>query len=71
MVNTQLIRSVIVKNGDTQALLASALGLAVSALNARIHGQVDFRRKEINLIRKRYNLSPEETMDIFFSEAVS
>lgn len=69
--NSQKIKAVIVGHGETQADLADALGIALSALNARINGHTEFRRSEINAIRARYKLSQEETMDIFFNEAVS
>lgn len=69
--NSDLLRSVIVKNGDTQTKLAEAMGLQVSALSQRINGRIDFRRNEIKFIKKRYDLSCKEIDDIFFNELVS
>jgi plasmid maintenance system antidote protein VapI len=60
-----------IKHNDTQEKLAEVLDLPVSGLNARINGKIDFRRSEINAIRRRYGLSPEETISIFFEEEVS
>lgn len=60
-----------VKNNDTQAILAEAMGLTQSALSARINGKIEFRQNEINFIRKRWGLTDQETVDIFFSEEVS
>ena len=54
-------------NGDTQSDLASVLGIAQSALSARMNGHTDFRKNEIDEIRKRYSLSAEEVQDIFFA----
>lgn len=59
------------KNKDTQEKLAEALGLQTSGLNARINGKIDFRAREICIIRDRYHLTPEETAKIFFSREAS
>lgn len=64
--NTNELKAVMKRNEDTQEKLAEALGLQVSGVSQRIRGVVEFRRSEINIIRERYNLSPEETMKIFF-----
>ena len=69
--NKPLMKAVIVKNNDTQGSLAKALDLPQSALSHRINGIVDFRLSEINCIRKRYNLTAEETVEIFFDQSVS
>jgi hypothetical protein len=69
--NGASLKSVMVKHNDTQEKLAEVLDLPVSGLNARINGKIEFRRSEINAIRRRYSLSPEETVSIFFDEEVS
>lgn len=69
--NSNLLKSVIVRNGDTQEKLAEAMGLPTSALNMRINGRIEFRRNEINFIKHRYELSSEEIDNIFFTELVS
>jgi len=69
--NTTLFKMHMVKNNDTQARLAEDMNLPTSALNMRINGKIQFRQNEINFIRKRYNLSDQETVDIFFSDEVS
>ncbi len=69
--NSNLLKSVIVRNGDTQEKLAEAMGLPTSALNMRINGRIEFRRNEINFIKQRYELSSEEIDNIFFTELVS
>ena len=47
------------------------MGLAVSALNLRINGRIEFRRNEINFIKKRYGLTSQEIDEIFFEELES
>ena len=64
--NTNELKATMKRHGDTQEKLAEALDLQVSGVNERVNGKVEFRRSEINTIRERYNLSPEETIKIFF-----
>lgn len=68
---TNELKAIMIRHNDTQEKLAKYLGLPVSGMNARINGKVEFRRSEINLIRARYELTPSETMNIFFDEVVS
>ena len=56
------------KYGDTQATLGEALGLPQSAISGRINGTIEFKKSEINLIRKRYELSDSDTILIFFTD---
>jgi transcriptional regulator with XRE-family HTH domain len=65
--NTNELKATMKRHGDTQEKLAEALDLQVSGVNERVNGKVEFRRSEINTIRERYNLSPEETIKIFFA----
>ena len=69
--NKSMMKSVIVRNNDTQEALAQALNLPQSAISNRINGKIDFRISEIQCIRKRYKLTAKETEDIFFDGAVS
>lgn len=69
--NSAMMKAAIVQNGETQTILAEAMGMAQSALNARINGKIDFRSKEIEFIRNRYHLSQDMTDLIFFENKVS
>lgn len=55
--------------GDTQQILADALGLSLSRLNAKINETdgAEFRQSEIKFFRNRWNLTPEEVDQIFFA----
>lgn len=55
------------KHGDKQADLAEALGMKQSALSSRMTGKVDFRKDEMETIRKRYELSASDMEAIFFA----
>jgi len=65
--NPGLLKSILVKHGDTQEALAAALGISLSALNAKIRGKRSFRQNEILAIKRRYGLSADEIDDIFFA----
>lgn len=65
----QLLKSHMYKRGDTQSSLASAMGLSLSRLNAKINetGGAEFTQTEISFLADRYNLSAKETMLIFLA----
>ena len=66
--DSALFKSYIIRNHDTQKLLAEALGISLSNLNAKINGKTaSFRQSEIMLIKDRYHLSAEEVDAIFFA----
>ena len=69
--NKNELKAEMKRHDDTQEKLAEALFLTVSGVNDRINGRVEFRRSEINVIRKRYNLPAEDTIRIFFTDEVS
>ena len=69
--NTMLFKIYMVKNNDTQETLGDILHLPQSAVSARINGKTQFRQDEMNVIRLRWNLSDQETVDIFFTKGVS
>ena len=70
-VNTALLKSFIIKNSETQKELAAAMGLSLSTLNAKINGKACFRQNEINFIRDRYCIDPNDLVQVFFAEKVS
>ena len=59
-------------HGDTQQILADALGMSISRMNAKINESngSQFRQKEIAFFRNRWHLSPSEVDMIFFAEKV-
>ncbi len=71
MVDKSLLRSVIVRNGETQSKLAAVLDLTPSQMSDRVNGYTEFKASEVGKIVHRYNLSFEETDGIFFTEASS
>lgn len=69
--NSELLKSFIGRERDTQAALAQACGISLSALNAKINGHVSFRQDEMDVIRKRYRMTAAEVEQVFFADVVS
>lgn len=55
--------------GDTQEILATALGISLSRLNAKINETdgAEFKQSEMRFFRDRWHLTPEEVDQIFFA----
>lgn len=65
--NSQLLKGMIKIHDGSQSVLADAMGLSLSRLNAKINETgAEFSQSEIVFIRDRYNLSKSEVTDIFF-----
>ncbi|MTD37674.1 XRE family transcriptional regulator [Erwinia sp. CPCC 100877] len=67
------LKSIIVLNGDTQNSLAETIGISPQTLSSKINERQgsEFTQTEIKVIKKRYNLTPEEVDQIFFNNFVS
>lgn len=68
--NVKLLRSKMVLAGDTQKELAEYLSICQLALSNKMLGKVQFKAEEIAKIIWKYNLTPQETHDIFFGNGV-
>jgi hypothetical protein len=71
--NKRLLESKMKLFGDTQSMLADAIGISVSRLSAKINEYegAEFTQGEINSIKERYLLSADEVDSIFFVKVVS
>lgn len=67
------LRAVMIAHNDNQAQLAEALGLSLSALNAKINEYrgAQFWQNEIAYIKERYSLNADDVNDIFFASRLS
>ena len=62
-----LLKSYIVRYDGSQGVLAKAMGLSLSRLNAKINEtNASFNIKEMCFIRDRYNLNDTDFVQIFF-----
>ncbi len=62
-----MLKSILVRHGDSVATLAEKMGLSQTSLYRRINGETDFDYKEIKVIKDIYDLSPEDIDAIFFT----
>lgn len=71
--DTKLLKATMILNDDTVEALAKALNLNVTTLYMKMSGKesgsrgLQFTQEEIKLITKRYCLSPDEVVKIFFN----
>lgn len=61
------------RHGDTQEQLADAIGISLGRFNAKLNEKdnAQFTQGEIQAMKQRYDLGPEEIDDIFFAKNVS
>ena len=71
--NKRLLRAEMLLHGDTNKSLADYLGIAESTLSNKINESrgAEFSQNEMNGIRKRYSLSNEKFINLFFNPSVS
>lgn len=69
----QMLRSYMVRYGDTGESLAAALGIQRSTLSAKMneYREAEFTQGEIKIIKERYHLTAEDVDLIFFGIKVS
>lgn len=66
--NSRLLRSFMVLNNDTNKTLADFLGITEVSVSNKINEVgTEFKQGEIAMIKKRYNLTPEQVENIFFN----
>lgn len=67
IMNTNKLRAKMALHGDTGGMLAEVLGISQQRFSAKINdNNAEFTQSEIQMIKNRYNLSPEEVDEIFF-----
>ena len=73
MVNKRLLRSKMVEFGDNNVTLAGALDIAPQTLSNKMNetNGAEFNQGEMDVMRKRYNLTDSEFIAIFFADIVS
>lgn len=69
----QLLKSIMVANGDTQESLSAAMGISLSRFNAKINERdgAAFTKSEMEFMITRYNMNCELSMRVFFPSRVS
>lgn len=71
--NPNKLRAVMALHGDSGVDLAKFLNISKQAFYSKINGRDgrEFTQSEIQKIKERYSLTPEEVDDIFFEQLVS
>ena len=65
--NKAELRSIMVKHGDTDKSLAKYLGISERSFSSKINENgSEFNKREISAIIKKYGLTEEQVMIIFF-----
>ena len=64
--NVNLLRSKMALKGHRDRDLGIVLNITPTVAYKKLKGDVDFLRTDIQLIKKEYDLTPEETTEIFF-----
>lgn len=67
----RLLKAQMVLHGDNLNTLSAYLGIAHQTLSRKISGEADFKQKEMEMIRDRYNLSDEMFVRIFTKEGIA
>lgn len=66
--NSKLLRSIMVLNGDTNAMLAKYLGITEQSVSNKINENgTEFKQGEISKIKARYSLESDMVDRIFFA----
>mgnify|MGYP000013186236 FL=1 len=67
-----LLRSIMIRNGDTNASLAAYLGITEQSVSNKINENgTEFKQGEISKIKARYGLDSDMVDRIFFAPEVS
>ena len=66
--NVKLLKSTMALNNDNNKTLAKKLNITPSAISYKMNGKNKFNTKQMNFIRKEYNLSEVEFVEIFIKE---
>lgn len=70
--NSKLLKSIMLLNGDTNKTLAEYLGISEQSVSKKINETgTEFKQGEISMIKKRYSLTGDQIDSIFFTEKVS
>lgn len=68
----KLLRSIMIRNGDTNASLAEYLGIAEQSVSNKINENgTEFKQGEIAKIKAKYGLDSDMVDRIFFAATVS
>lgn len=65
--NKNHFKSIMVLHGDTQRTVADALNVSEQTVGDKLNGISDFKQSEIKVLIDRWELTPAQVDEIFFS----
>lgn len=65
MVNTRLLKSVLVLRGENLKTMGESCGFKRVSLSQKVNGHLEFKQNEIAKISRFLHLSPDEIVSIF------
>lgn len=65
MSNYKLLKSIMKENGDSSKTFATKIGNKPPSISRKFHGYRKWTLDDVSKIKTIYNLSPEETCEIF------
>ena len=66
--NKNLLKSYIIRHGDTMSDAAGKIGISYQSFMRKLNGIVDFRVREMTMLRDAYEISAEDFEQIFFCD---
>ena len=66
--NSNRLKGLMREHNETHESLGKALSISRSCMSNKINGKSEFTLGELNLIKRRYQLSIEQMYDIFFDD---
>ena len=69
VMNKALLHSLMILNGDTQAIVASNIGIRTSSFNRKINEKngAAFNQSEMLFLKEKYNMSDSTFIAVFFA----
>ena len=71
MINTQLLKAKMILNSDDASDVSQAMKISTATFSAKLNNKKEFKAEEIYVLINRYDLTPQEVMDIFFKKEVT
>lgn len=69
--NVRKLLAKMAENGITRTILSNKAGICIRTLRERMRGESEWKQSEILRIASILNLSPQDIVDIFFTQLVS
>lgn len=62
------VKGMVMSKGSSCGKLAKELGITPTTLSTRLSGKTEFSKSELDTVKRVYNLSNDEFIEIFFTD---